>query len=145
MVTVAVSGDYGKPRPAVVIQSDELAETDSILVCLITSELRDSPLHRLTLPTDETTGLRQASQIMVEKIFAVRRDKCGKVVGRMDEVTMLALGAMLAFVVGVGWGIDTSQRSLGTIRIRLYFRDPINARARRTTTGSTCGELFSSF
>jgi mRNA interferase MazF len=33
-VTVAVQGDCGKPRPAVVIQSDWLAETDSVLVCL---------------------------------------------------------------------------------------------------------------
>ena len=45
IVTVAVQGDYGKPRPAVVIQSDWLAETDSVLVCLLTSTVRETPLY----------------------------------------------------------------------------------------------------
>lgn len=101
VVTVAISGDYGKPRPAVVIQSDALAETDSILVCLVTTALRDAPLHRLSLLASEATGLREASQVMADKIFAVRREKCGKVIGNVDDVTMLALGRLLAFIVGV--------------------------------------------
>lgn len=101
VVTVAMGGDYGKPRPAVVIQTDSLAMTDTVLVCLISSSIRDSPLHRLPLRADEANGLLQASQVMVDKIFAVKREKCGKVVGRLDEATMLALGAMVAFVVGV--------------------------------------------
>jgi mRNA interferase MazF len=101
VLTVAVSGDYGKPRPAVVIQSDALAETDSILVCFITSALRDSPLYRLSLAADETTGLREPSQVMAEKIFAVRREKCGKIIGRLNGATMIALGPLLNFVVGL--------------------------------------------
>jgi len=101
LITVAVSGDYGKPRPAVVIQSDVLAETDSVLVCLLTTTQRDAPLYRLSLPADETTGLRQASQVMVDKIMAVRRDRCGTAVGRVDDVALLALGRLLALVVGI--------------------------------------------
>lgn len=49
IITVAVSGDYGKPRRALVIQSDNLPETDSVLVCLLTTMLRDAPLYRLPL------------------------------------------------------------------------------------------------
>ncbi len=97
-----MSGDYGKPRPAVVIQTDSLAVIDTVLVCLISSAVRDSPLHRLSIPADEATGLREASQVMVDKIFAVRRDKCGKIIGRLDDATMLALGPLLTFVVGMG-------------------------------------------
>jgi len=38
---------------------------------------------------------------MVDKIFAVKREKCGKVIGRLDHATMMALGPLLTFVVGM--------------------------------------------
>ena len=101
LVTVAVSGDYGKPRPALVIQSDFLNDTDSVLVCLLTTTLRDTPLYRLLLPAGETTGLRETSQVMVDKIIAVRCDRCGAPIGRADDTALLALGRLLAFVVGI--------------------------------------------
>ena len=101
LITVAVSGDYGKPRPALVVQSDFLDETDSVLVCLLTTTLRDAPLYRLPLSAGEATGLREPSQVMVDKIMAVRRDRCGMPIGRADDGTLLALGRLLAFVVGV--------------------------------------------
>lgn len=101
LVTVALSGDYGKPRPALVIQSDFLAETDSVLVCLLTTVVRAAPLYRLSLPAGEATGLKEPSQVMVDKIMAVRRDRCGAPIGRADAAALLALGRLLAFVVGI--------------------------------------------
>jgi mRNA interferase MazF len=101
LITVAPRGDFSKPRPALVIQSDYLAETDSVLVCLLTSTLRAAPLYRLPLAAGEPTGLREPSQVMVDKIMAVRRDRCGTPIGRADDPAMLALGRLLAFVVGV--------------------------------------------
>ncbi len=101
LITVAVSGDYGKPRPALVIQSDALAQTDSVLVCLITTTLRDAALHRLDLAADPETGLQRPSQVMVDKIVAVRRERCGAPIGRVDAATLLTLGRRLAFVVGI--------------------------------------------
>ena len=74
IVTVAMQGDYGKPRPAVVIQSDWLGETDSVLVCLFTSTLRDAPFHRLTLEPTPESGLQVVSQVMVDKIMTVGCD-----------------------------------------------------------------------
>ena len=88
-MTVAVNGDYGKPRPALVIQSDALARTDSLLVCPITTTLRDAPLHRLDLAADQATGLHTSSQIMADKIVAVRRERCGAPIGRVDAATLL--------------------------------------------------------
>ena len=101
LITVAPSGDFGKQRPALVIQSDFLTETDSVLVCLLTSTLRAAPLYRLSLAAGEATGLRQPSQVMMDKIMAVRRDRCGTPIGRASDAAMLALGGLLAFVVGV--------------------------------------------
>ncbi len=100
LITVAISGDYGKPRPAIVIQSDSLASTDSVLVCLVTTTLRGAPLYRLPLPAGEGTGLKQPSQVMVDKIMAVRRDKCGNAIGRASDTALLGLGRLLAFAVG---------------------------------------------
>ena len=101
IVTVAVSGDYGKPRPAVIIQSDWLAATESVRVCLITSSLRDTPLYRLTVPDAPSTGLRAPSQVMVDKVFAVRRAKMGEPIGRLDDATLIALNRLLGLVVGI--------------------------------------------
>ena len=83
------------------MQSDFLSDTDSVLVCLLTTTLRDAPLYRLTLDATEQTGLREPSQVMVDKIMAVRRDRCGTPIGRIDDPSLLTLGRLLAFVVGI--------------------------------------------
>ncbi|MGH7056999.1 MAG: type II toxin-antitoxin system PemK/MazF family toxin [Acetobacteraceae bacterium] len=62
---------------------------------------RAAPLYRLSLPAGEAPGLREPSQVMVDKIVAVRRDRCGAPIGRVDDATLLALGRLLAFVVGI--------------------------------------------
>ena len=100
-MTVAISGDYGKPRPALIIQSDFLDATDSVLVCLLTTTPRDIPLYRLSLPAGEATGLRKPFQVMIDKIMAIRRDRWGAPIGRIDDAALLALGRLLAFVVGI--------------------------------------------
>ena len=101
IVTVAISGDYGKPRPAVVVQSDWLDETDSVLVCLMTTTHRDAPLYRLDVASGAATGLRESSQIMAEKMIALRREKCGPPIGRLDAPSLTAIGRMLALMIGV--------------------------------------------
>lgn len=101
LITVAVSGDYGKPRPAIVIQSDFMADTDSVLVCLLTTTERDAPLYRLPLPAGPGTGLQMPSQVMVDKIIAVRRDRCGARIGKAGDAATVTLGRLLAFVVGI--------------------------------------------
>ena len=97
---ISASGDYGKPRPGVVVQSDSIA-TDSVLVAQITSEIVDAPLYRLTVEPTEANGLVKPSQVMVDKIVTMRRSKCGPVRGRLDDAALLALGQMLAVVLGL--------------------------------------------
>jgi mRNA interferase MazF len=104
LVTVAAPGDFGKPRPAVVIQSDALtgAEVKTVLVCLISSHLVDAATFRLRVEPAAGTGLRQPSQIMVDKIISMPRTRIGRVIGRLDEETMQRLNRALAFVIGLG-------------------------------------------
>jgi mRNA interferase MazF len=69
VVICAAPGDYGKPRPAVIVQSDLFNGTHSIVVvCLITSHLEDAPLFRIPAPSGRTTALKLPSQVMVDKI-----------------------------------------------------------------------------
>ena len=75
--------------------------TDSVLVALMTSALADAPIYRLTLEPDATNGLRVTTQVMVDKIVAVPRVKCGKVVGKLDEKARIALDHMVSVVVGL--------------------------------------------
>ena len=101
LVTVAAQGDYGKLRPAVVIQSDALVEADSVLVALLTSTLNDAPFYRLSLEPTGTNGLKAPSQVMIDKIIAYPRAKCGAVIGRLSQQDMLALNSMLSVMIGL--------------------------------------------
>ncbi len=101
LVTVSAPGNYGKPRPAVIVQSDWLAATDSVLVALLTSELVDAPLYRLSIEPSDANGLKAPSQVMIDKLVAIPRKKCGRVIGRLNESERIALNHMLAVVVGV--------------------------------------------
>jgi mRNA interferase MazF len=101
LVTVSAPGAYGKPRPAVVVQSDWLARTDSVLVALLTSEFINAPLYRLTIEPSDGNGLKAPSQVMIDKIVAIPRGKCGRVIGHLNESERIALNHMLAVVVGI--------------------------------------------
>ena len=101
LVIVSAAGDYGKPRPAVVIQSDWLMAADSVLVALLTSVLVDAPLYRLQIEPSDANGLKATSQVMVDKIIAMPREKCGRIIGRIEETALIALNHMLSVVIGL--------------------------------------------
>lgn len=100
-VTVAAPGDYGKPRPALVIQSDLFDELPSVALCLVTSELRNAPIFRITVDPDPDNGLQSISQIQIDKILSVPRERVGSVIGRLDDATMLKVNRSLAVFAGI--------------------------------------------
>ena len=52
LITVAMQGDFGKPRPALVIQVDRFAELPTLTVLPVSSALQEAHLLRVTvLPT----------------------------------------------------------------------------------------------
>ena len=102
LVIVSAPGDYGKPRPAVIVQSDVFNETHaSIVVCLITSERQHAPLFRIDVQPSETTGLTVTSQIMVDKIVALRRERIAQQIGHLNDETMVRLNRSLALFIGL--------------------------------------------
>jgi mRNA interferase MazF len=102
VVTVAATGDYGKPRPAVIVQTDALpAEHASVVVCQMTSELSEAPEFRVTIEPTERNGLRARSQVMADKPVTIRRERIGRQVGRLDEQDIVRLNVALASVIGL--------------------------------------------
>jgi len=102
LVTIALPGDFGKPRPALVVQSDLFnADHATVSVLPITSTIIGAPVFRITLEPSAANGLRQVSQIMVDKIVSMKREKIGEVFGRLDDETMLRVNRALTVWLGV--------------------------------------------
>ena len=98
----ALSGDYGKTRPVVIVQNDRLSELrDSVLVCPCTSELHDAPLFRVDVPADQGTGLGRESQIMVDKVMAIPRKRLRDPIGRVSGTALSDVNRALAFVLAL--------------------------------------------
>ncbi len=101
VVTVALQGDFGKPRPALVIQSDLFADHPSTTVLPITSECRDTPLFRISVQAQASNGLIKASQIMVDKAQTLSSHRLGAPIGRLKREEMQAVDRALAVFLGV--------------------------------------------
>jgi mRNA interferase MazF len=67
LVTIALSGDYGKLRPALVVQADAFDALTSVTVLRLTSELHDWPLFGITVEAARGAGLQRRSQVMIER------------------------------------------------------------------------------
>ena len=101
LVTIAVQGDFGKPRPALVIQADPFSEHASVTILPITSTLVDASLLRVPVQPSAENGLRKPSQVMVDKAMTVKREKLGPVFGRIGADTLLQVERCLAVFLGI--------------------------------------------
>src|SRR4029078_10500938 len=102
LVPVAAVGDYGKPRPAVVVQTDAFPESHaSVVVCQLTSDLADAPDFRAPIEPKPENGWRQTSQVMADKPVTIRRERVGQKIGRLGDQDMARLGIGLACVLGL--------------------------------------------
>lgn len=102
IVVVSAQGDYGKPRPALIIQENSFNDTHaSLLACLLTSDIKDYPLFRIDLEPSENNGLKMHSQIMIDKIVTLPRGKISSPIGRIDDVTLMRVNRSLALFLGL--------------------------------------------
>ncbi|AMU15782.1 type II toxin-antitoxin system PemK/MazF family toxin [Burkholderia cenocepacia] len=101
IVTVALQGDFGKARPALVVQSDLFAEHPSVTLLLMSSAMVDAPFIRITVVPSEQNGLRMPSQIAVDKMFTVRREKIGRPIGHLEDELMVAVNRSLLVFLGL--------------------------------------------
>ena len=102
VVTVAMQGDFGKPRPALVLQSDVFSGIHAtVTVALISSEIVQAPIFRLDIEPNETNGLSRPSQVQIDKIMSIRCEKIGSVIGELNDVMMVRVNRALALWLGL--------------------------------------------
>ena len=100
-VTIAMQGDFGKPRPALTIQADQFDEHATVTVLPVTSTIVAAPLLRIMVEPNADNGLQRPSQVMVDKAMTVKRDKIGSTIGRIDAETLVEVERCLAVFLGI--------------------------------------------
>ena len=105
--TVAGGPDYaGKPRPAIILQDDAFDATASVTVCPFTTQVVDAPLVRLPIEPSERNGLRDPSQLMIDKITTVSKAKLARRAGRLSDEDLVRVNrAVLVFLGLAGPGV----------------------------------------
>ncbi|MBB5049799.1 mRNA interferase MazF [Rhodopseudomonas rhenobacensis] len=100
IVLVVLQGDFGKPRPAVIVQANAFTDIASLAVLPLTTELRDVPALRIQIEPDPSNGLVQRSQVMVDKITAVALRRVSRRIGRLSDTDMTLVNRALAIFLG---------------------------------------------
>jgi mRNA interferase MazF len=101
LVTIAMQGEFGKPRPALVIQANQFNEHASVTILLITSTLVAAPLLRVAVQPSTENGLQTPSQVMVDKAMTVKRDKLGPAFGYIEANALAQVERCLAVFLGI--------------------------------------------
>lgn len=101
LISVIVPGAYGKPRPAVIIQSDLFEEHPSVVILPVTSTLRETPLFRIRIEPSSENGLQSLSDIMIDKITTIPRKKTGPAFGRLEDRHMISIERLLPVFLGI--------------------------------------------
>jgi mRNA interferase MazF len=100
LVTVALPGAYGKPRPAVVVQADRFNHLGSVTFVPFTSDLLPAEIFRIMINPSSENGLRTPSQVMADKCSTLPLAKVGSVFGRLDEIDLGRVDRALAAFLG---------------------------------------------
>jgi mRNA interferase MazF len=101
LISVTAPGDYGKPRPALIVQTDLFTEHPNVTVCLVTSHLTNAPLYRHTVEPSPDNGLSMVSQIQIDKIMTLPRQKMGAVIGSLTDKQMSEITKLVALWIGI--------------------------------------------
>ena len=99
--TVSAAGYAGKSRPAVIVQDDRFDGTESITVCVFTTDETDAPLFRLPVTPRAENGLRNVSRLMVDKLTTVPKSRLGKRIGRLGNADMARLDRAILIFLGL--------------------------------------------
>jgi mRNA interferase MazF len=101
LVSAVLAGEYGKPRPVLVMQDDAFGSLQSVTVLPLTSDLQASPVVRIRVEPSSGNGLHKRSDIMVDKTQTVTRSKIGQRIGSLDEWTMQVASSALRQFLGL--------------------------------------------
>ena len=109
LVAVVFPGRYGKPRPGLIVQHQAFEALPSVTLLPLTSELRGLPLVRVPVEPDEETGLRVSSEVQIDKVMTVPRQRIGPRIGAVDEGTLRRVDEALGRFLGFGWNVPAED------------------------------------
>jgi mRNA interferase MazF len=101
IVLIVAPSELGRPRPGVIVQADEFKNLTTVFVCPISSDVQENLPLRPTIDAKPSNGLRLRSQIMTDKMVALRHDRVRRVIGRLDSETTQQLDRALLVVLGL--------------------------------------------
>jgi mRNA interferase MazF len=101
LVIISLQGDFGKPRPALIIQSNQFNDHATVTVLPITSTMVAAPLLRVTVQPDPKNGLQKPSQVMVDKAMTIKRDKVGQAFGHIETDALVEVERCLSVFLGI--------------------------------------------
>lgn len=99
--SVSAGGYASKPRPAIVVQSDDVQGVGSTILCLLTSEKNDAVNTRIEVGPSKENGLEKTSYIMTDKIVSVRRESLGQKIGKLEKKHIALMNQSLKDVLGL--------------------------------------------
>ena len=99
--TVSGAGYTGKPRPAVIVQDDRFDATESVTVCVFTTDETEAPLFRLPIAPSASNGLHTVSRVMVDKITTVSKKRLGEQIGRLEGAEVIRLNRAILVFLGL--------------------------------------------
>ncbi len=100
--TVSAGGPYaGKPRPAVIVQEDRFEATNSITLCVFTTDPTEAPLLRMLVEPTDRNGLSMASRLMIDKITTVPKARLGKRIGKLHDEDIVRLNRAMTVFLGL--------------------------------------------
>lgn len=100
LVIVSLPGDYGKPRPAVVLQNDRLeGRLESYVIALLTTFDEGARVLRVAVNPSEENGLREVSRVMVDKLYAIPAHRIHQHIGKLDSSTMRRIDRALLIIL----------------------------------------------
>ena len=98
MVLVSGKGDYGKARPAIVVQADYLIDgLDSLTVCPLTSDVLNLGFVRVAVEPSAENGLKLPSDMMVDMLQTYPKTRVFGPIGRVTEMDIRRMDAALSF------------------------------------------------
>jgi mRNA interferase MazF len=102
VVLVVVPSELGRPRPGVIVQADEFNEAlSTVFICPVSSDLQERVPLRPIIEAKPSNGLRLRSQIMTDKMVALRHNRVRRVIGHLDAETSDQLDRALLVVLGL--------------------------------------------
>ena len=121
VVLVVVPSELGRPRPGVIVQADEFSkDLSTVFICPVSSDVQEKLPLRPIIEAETSNGLRLRSQIITDKMIALRQDRVRQIIGHIDSETSEQLdraarrawsGALAAQIWDASATLPSSRRS----------------------------------